>query len=159
MSAPPIKVESAYGGLGIYRMSSIRHCWYGNGSMPDVVGSLGQPTDASEHYRMNQCAGKVYMLPGLVIEWNTLAGRGFERSCRASWFHAPTPDYLSVDTLETIQRTIIDEVQQPLVVWPHRGFILRNGRREGAWVFKRVASMAARKAAEAKARGDPSPGT
>ena len=72
----PIAVRSAFGGLGIYRMSALRGCRYG----------LGQ----CEHHDFHTCLsrkGNVLMFPHLVIEWTDPKGRlgRMDKECFDTW--------------------------------------------------------------------------
>jgi hypothetical protein len=59
---PAFQVDSAFGGLAIYRMESIRNCWYGS---RDQSGRV-----VSEHVLFNsqvkEAGGKLIILPGLL---------------------------------------------------------------------------------------------
>ena len=72
----PVAVKSAFGGLGIYRMSALRGCRYG----------LGQ----CEHHDFHTCLsrkGNVLMFPRLVIEWSDPKGKlgTLDKECANTW--------------------------------------------------------------------------
>lgn len=79
----PFEVQSAFGGLAIYRMRDIAGCRYG--------------TKKCEHWGFHDClqekGKKVFVHPALIIEWrDSLRNAAAKQECARTWQSAP-PQY------------------------------------------------------------------
>jgi hypothetical protein len=59
---PPIAVDSAYGGLGVYRMSALAGCWYGS-RLPSGAAVCEH---VGLHAQLRTAGGQLYILPWLL---------------------------------------------------------------------------------------------
>jgi len=119
-NGPPILVESAFGGLGIYRRESIVGCRFYDATykLYEKVNPKEAPYPC-EHYSFHQCVrGSVYLHPALVVEWGCRAAP-LTTTCPAT-FARPPPHYAAIDLAAEAARLYGTEGPFPAAyyLWP-----------------------------------------
>lgn len=109
---PLVPVESAFGGVAIYRYSSVVGCRYSMGTSK-ARSRNGKQAYPCEHHTFNQCVrGPSFMHPGFVIEWVTPGAP----KCEYSW-SGPAPSYVNTDSVaETMKHHILQ--RRTFMIWP-----------------------------------------
>ena len=115
---PPIKVESAFGGVAIYRYSSVTGCRYSVGKSHAMSKGSHDVAYPCEHHDFHQCIrGPHLMHPGFVIEWEGMDDSGKSR-CIPTW-QLPEPSYTAIDSVAmTIKTHVI--ARHEFMIWPPR---------------------------------------
>ncbi|KAL1507251.1 hypothetical protein AB1Y20_008100 [Prymnesium parvum] len=126
----PVLVESAFGGFGIYRRSSIVGCRYydGAGKAFEKVHPEA-PLYPCEHHGFHQCVrGPVFLHPELVVEWG-LSGMQIIKSCAHS-FSKAAPDFTAIDVVaEALKLYGTDgPFTMPFWLWPYSSLFSTSGR-------------------------------
>lgn len=114
---PPISVESAFGGVAIYRYSSVTGCRYGVGNSDTRTQNAISAVYACEHHQFHHCVrGRLLMHPGFVIEWE-----GSDTTSRSRCVHTwrkPEPSYVSTDSVAQALKIHLALRRTEFMVWP-----------------------------------------